>query len=364
MTRKKEKLKRVLKAIQNKADIDNIFLMSSSVAFHSFLSFIPIISVLVGIYLILNFNLDWGHFSLVKEFVPPEVYNMVERQAERINTNLNTINIATAFSFLISLWLANNVTRTLAQSLNIVFDKKNEKHFLFSLGESILYTLLLISSFLFLGLMLTVLPILFSLVEFAQKWEFLFLAVQWVVIAFYMVFGLCFVYKYLPAHGTKISWKQFLPGALVATGFGSAFALMFSFYVSNFGSYSKVYGALGVIIITMLWLRLTFASILFGGEVNYFLLKDPSLREYFSLKSAFHDKLEDQTIKINWVRSVSVVFVIVLVGFRLYLPSKISKDIKDRFIEAELNFNFSDVDIQTFFGDYHLEDVAFKSEHG
>lgn len=276
---KRGRLKRVLLAIKNKAEIDNVFLLSSSVAYYCFLSFIPIISVLVGIYLILNFNLDWNHFNLVKEFVPPEVYEMVERQAQRINSDLETVNIATIVSFLISLWLANNVTRALSQSLNIVFGKKREKHFVFSLGESVLYTLLVIGSVLLLAVLLTVLPFVFSLLNPSGRFSFIFMIGQWTLVFIYMVFGLCFIYKYLPSHGEKIPWKKFLPGALVATVFGSSLALMFSFYVGSFASFHKIYGALGAVVVFLLWLRLTFASVLFGGEVNYFFIKDPSLNE-------------------------------------------------------------------------------------
>ena len=285
--RKRDTVKRVVLAIKNKAERDNVFLLSSSVAFYSFLSFIPIISVLAGVYLILNFNLDWDHFSLLKEFVPPEVYHLVEKQAQRVNSSLTTINVATLVFFFVSLWLANNVTRTLGQSLNIIFDKKSKRHFLFTFGESIVYTLAIVVSVLFLALTLTVLPIALSILRLSESLMFVLIGMQWTAFFCYMIFSLCFVYKYLPSHGTKIAWRSFLPGALVATVFGAAFALLFSFYVSNFASFNKIYGALGVIIVFMLWLRLTFASVLFGGEINYFFLKDPQLRERLSFRNLF-----------------------------------------------------------------------------
>ncbi|MBC77659.1 MAG: hypothetical protein CME64_16760 [Halobacteriovoraceae bacterium] len=360
MSRKRDKLKRVIKAIRNKADTDDIFILSSSVAYHSFLSFIPIISVLVGIYLILNFNLDWGHFSLIKELVPPDMYKLVEGQAQRINENLNTINIATAFSFLISLWLANNVTRTLAHSLNIVFCRKDQKHFLFSLGESILYTLVLVSSFMFLGFMLTVLPLIFSFFDPSQRWEFLFILFQWSVVSLYMVFGLCFVYKYLPAHGKKIGWNKFLPGAVVATVFGSLLALMFSFYVSNFGAFNKVYGALGVIIVMLLWLRLTFASVLFGGEVNFFLLEDPSLRSYYRVKMLFSEYREEGKQRIHWIRVFLAVVFIVVLSARIYFPVQLDKNLAKKIEDSELNITYDDVDIQTFLADLQIEDLRLE----
>jgi membrane protein len=42
----------------------------------------------------------------------------------------------------------------------------------------------------------------------------------------------------------------------------------FRLYLSWFDSYSKTYGSLGAVIVLMLWLYLSGAAILVGGEVN------------------------------------------------------------------------------------------------
>lgn len=282
------KLKRIVSSVVKKASSDNVFLLSSSVAFHCFLSFIPIIFVIVGIYLFLNFKLDWNHFQLAKEFVPPDVFRLIEGQAQRANHNMNTISLTTIFAFLLSLWLSNNVTRAFGQSLNIVFARGASGRVLYSLGASVLHTLMILGSVLFLSFTLSVVPIAFSAFKLPIEVRSLLVFAQWCVIFIYMIFALCFVYKLLPNHGRNIPWTKFLPGAFVATLLGSVLALLFSTYVSAFASFSRLYGALGVIIVFMLWLRLTFSCILFGGEVNYFFLKDPSLiRRIFFLRSVY-----------------------------------------------------------------------------
>ena len=42
----------------------------------------------------------------------------------------------------------------------------------------------------------------------------------------------------------------------------------FAFYAANFGSYNKSWGTLSAVVITLVWLWLTSASLLFGAEIN------------------------------------------------------------------------------------------------
>jgi membrane protein len=42
----------------------------------------------------------------------------------------------------------------------------------------------------------------------------------------------------------------------------------FSFYITNFGSYNKVYGSIGALIALMAWVQLITLVLLFGYEIN------------------------------------------------------------------------------------------------
>jgi membrane protein len=62
--------------------------------------------------------------------------------------------------------------------------------------------------------------------------------------------------------------KSIIPGSLLAVGVWLLASAAFAYYVANFGSYNKVYGALGTVVVFLVWLWITNLAILLGAEIN------------------------------------------------------------------------------------------------
>src|SRR6476660_5870771 len=62
--------------------------------------------------------------------------------------------------------------------------------------------------------------------------------------------------------------RSILPGAALAVVVWLIASAGFAFYVANFGSYDKTYGALGGVVIFLVWVWLTNVAILLGAELN------------------------------------------------------------------------------------------------
>ena len=63
-------------------------------------------------------------------------------------------------------------------------------------------------------------------------------------------------------------FKSIVPGAVLAVVIWLLASALFAFYVANFGSYNKTYGALGGVVIFLVWLWITNVAILLGAEFN------------------------------------------------------------------------------------------------
>jgi membrane protein len=97
---------------------------------------------------------------------------------------------------------------------------------------------------------------------FAVVWT----TAQWPVAIALVVFAVDLVYYFAPNAETE--WVWITPGALLATALWLATSMGFRFYVRNFSDYSAVYGAIGSVIVLLLWFYLSGFALLVGAELN------------------------------------------------------------------------------------------------
>jgi membrane protein len=74
------------------------------------------------------------------------------------------------------------------------------------------------------------------------------------------------VYSVAPNADTQ--WVWVTPWSLLATALWLIASVGFKVYVSNFGSYDAIYGAIGGLIVLMLWFYLSAFALLVGAELN------------------------------------------------------------------------------------------------
>jgi membrane protein len=89
---------------------------------------------------------------------------------------------------------------------------------------------------------------------------------QYAVVFFVFFTGLSTIYYVAPAIHER--WNFFTVGAVVAAALCIGVTHAFSYYITNFASYNKLYGSLGTFIGLMIWFLLLSFIILLGFEVN------------------------------------------------------------------------------------------------
>ncbi|WP_410221449.1 YihY/virulence factor BrkB family protein [Pedobacter sp.] len=89
---------------------------------------------------------------------------------------------------------------------------------------------------------------------------------RWTLLGVLYFTNVSILYRYGPAHAKK--WKFFSAGSCLATILAFLTMWAFSFYINHFGSYNKVYGSIGTLIVVMIWLYLNSLILLVGFELN------------------------------------------------------------------------------------------------
>lgn len=90
--------------------------------------------------------------------------------------------------------------------------------------------------------------------------------IKWALLGVLYFITVSILYRYGPAHAKK--WKFFSAGSWLATILAFLTIWGFSFYINNFGSYNKLYGSIGTLIVIMIWLYLNSLILLIGFELN------------------------------------------------------------------------------------------------
>jgi membrane protein len=97
--------------------------------------------------------------------------------------------------------------------------------------------------------------------------------VRWSIGLFTTIVMLAMIYQF----GTprRREWKYVLPGASGASIIWFLITLAFGFYLTRFADYSVLYGPLGAVVATMVWLYITTVSVLIGAEFNTHIFPKP-----------------------------------------------------------------------------------------
>jgi membrane protein len=97
---------------------------------------------------------------------------------------------------------------------------------------------------------------------FVWAWNVL----QWPTAGLLVVTALGCIYHFAP--DTSREWVWISPGAVTATTCWLLVSLVFKWYVIHLGDYQKTYGAIGGVLVTLLWFYFSSLAILLGAQLD------------------------------------------------------------------------------------------------
>ncbi|MCX2585906.1 MULTISPECIES: YihY/virulence factor BrkB family protein [unclassified Pedobacter] len=207
--------------------------------------------------------------SLIELVLPHNAYEAFESTLNDIVKNQNTGLLS--FGFLSAIFFATNGVKNLMKAFNksslIIETRGWIKQRLIALALTVFICLSIIACITAMALSEVLLKYIKD--ELHLKASLAVYAIQftrWALLAGLYFITISILYRYGPSHAKK--WRLFSAGSWLATILAFITIWGFSFYINHFGSYNKVYGSIGTLIVVMIWLYLNSFILLIGFELN------------------------------------------------------------------------------------------------
>jgi membrane protein len=244
-------------------------IIAGGVAFFGFLSIFPALIAMISIYgLVASPETVARQVADLSAQLPEDAAQLIGEQLESIATNSGSaLTWGLVVSILAALWSASGGVGNIITAINLAYDEVETRKFIKLKGTALILTLGAIVFVLITFGLVAVVPVVLDALPLGVVGTVLAQVLRWGLLLAVFAGALAVLYRVAPDRDApKLRWVSL--GSVVVTVVWALVSLGFSFYVDNFGSYDKTYGAIAGVIVLMLWLYLTCYLVLLGAEIN------------------------------------------------------------------------------------------------
>jgi len=209
--------------------------------------------------------------DIVRKFGPSTTADTFKEPIESISANRGTAGLLLVVGILGALWTASGYVGGFFRASNVIYEVEEGRPIFKLRPLQLLVTFLQVLLLAIVALALVVTGPVATKVGSGlgighaavlawdiAKWPFMIALVLLAIAVLY----------YASPNAKLRGFSSVLPGAILAVVVWLVASGGFAFFVANFGSYNKTYGALAGVIVFLIWLWLTNVAIVLGAEFN------------------------------------------------------------------------------------------------
>jgi membrane protein len=252
---------------------DNVTDWAAALTYYSVLSIFPAFIALISI---LGLVVDPQTITrvitdIVTQLGPRSAVDTVTRPIEDISNNQSTAFLGLIIGLAVALWTASNYVGAFMRASNSIYGREEGRPFwkLRPIQIAVTLVLVLMAALVVLALIVSgpVAEAVGSAIGLGDTAVMVWDIAKWPVLLVVVMLMLGVLYWSAP-NAKLVGFRWVSPGSVVAVILWIAASAGFALYVANFSSYDKTYGALGGVIVFLVWMWITNIAVLIGAELN------------------------------------------------------------------------------------------------
>lgn len=251
---------------------DDVFGNAAKLSYYFLLALFPLLlflTTLLGYFAGAGSDLRQSLLHMLSMVIPAEAGNLIFKTVNEVEQNAGGGKLS--FGILATLWAASNGMGAITESLNVAYEVRETRPWwksrLVALALTVAISVLVMAALVLILFGGRIAEWIAGSYSFGSVFVTTWKIVQWPIILSFVLLTFALIYYFAP--DVKIRrWQWITPGTVIGVALWLLVSFAFRLYLHFFNSYSATYGALGAVIILMLWFYLTGAAILIGGEVN------------------------------------------------------------------------------------------------
>ncbi|HEY6483150.1 MAG TPA: YihY/virulence factor BrkB family protein [Steroidobacteraceae bacterium] len=259
----------ILLRVWQKIGDDHASLVAAGIALNALLAVFPALAVAVSIYGMFSSPAAVaGDLKPFIDILPPAAGTLLLNQLQSLVVPAHAkLGLGAILSALIAFWSARQASVALMTATNIAYYEHEKRGFFTQIAISLVFTIAGVVAFLFVLVLGVAVPLVLQLLPLGPTAAAAILVLRWVLLWFCAIFTLSAIYRYAPDRQAA-QWQWVTWGSVIAATLWLLGSVLFALYVNHFNSYNATYGALGGVIVLIMWFYLGGFVVVLGAEVN------------------------------------------------------------------------------------------------